>query len=365
MLRRKIISSIALLLPVCFSFAQLTEKLDSLLQGEDSRKPGMALLIEQKGKIIYQKSIGLSNESNSELIDDASNFRMASVSKQFTATAILLLEKEHKLSLDDPIIRYLPELPATVGNQVLIRHLLTHSSGLLDYESLIPSAQTSQVLDEDVLRLLEAKDSTYFLPGSQFRYSNSGFCLLALIVERISHHSFANFIKENIFGPLQMDGSTVYESWSPISHRAMGYARDSTGHIFSSDQSVTSATKGDGGVYTSLHDYLKWIHAIRQNKLINLGETLKRLRFPIDKTKNEYYGAGWFEIDTQPQVYFHSGSTCGFTNFVIVLPQEESSVIYFSNIADNAGLFERIVRVLKEAGNTDFSKAMALHNLTL
>jgi CubicO group peptidase (beta-lactamase class C family) len=365
MLRRKIIFSIALLLPVCFSFAQLTEKLDSLFLGEDPRKPGITLLIEQKGKIIYQKSVGLSNESKAEIIDDATNFRMASVSKQFTAAAILLLEKEHKLSIDDPIIRYLPELPGKIGKQILIRHLLTHSSGLLDYESLIPSGQTRQVLDEDVLRLLQAHDSTYFLPGTQFRYSNSGFCLLALIVERISHHSFASFIKENIFIPLRMDGSTVYEASLPIGHRAMGYAKDSSGHLFFSDQSVTSATKGDGGVYTSLRDYLKWIHAIRENKLINLGESLKRLRFPIDTIKNEYYGAGWFDIESEPVVYFHSGSTCGFTNFVILLPKEECSVIYFSNIAENAAIFERIVKVLKETGNADFSKALALHNLTL
>jgi CubicO group peptidase (beta-lactamase class C family) len=360
----KLVSSIAFLFPACCSFAQFSEKLDLLFQQQRSDLPGIALQIEQKGKIIYQKTVGLSNEKTGDHINEATNFRMASLSKQFTAMGILLLAKDHKLSLEDPILQYLPELPADLGKKILIRHLLTHSSGLLDYETLIPTNQTAQIFDSDVLDLLQKKDSTYFEPGTQFRYSNSGFCLLSLIIERVSHQSFSSFIEKNLFMPLQMDGSKVFEPAAPIVHRAMGYAKDNSGNLVFSDQSVTSATKGDGGVYTSLKDYIKWIGAIEDNKFLDLGKVIRQIRFPINAVKDGFYGAGWFDLDDQPEVFFHSGSTCGFTNFVILLPKEGWSLIYFSNIADNDDTFKAILKIVEEATKKDFSKVRSLYELT-
>jgi CubicO group peptidase (beta-lactamase class C family) len=361
----KLPSSIAFLFPAYCSFAQISEKLDPFFKEAGSKEPGMAFLIEQKGEIKYQKSVGFSNILTGETIDHATNFRMASVSKQFTAMGILLLEKDHKLSFEDPIGRFLPEIPAAIGQRVLIRHLLTHSAGLLDYESLIPPGQTIQVLDADVLRLLSQQDSTYFPPGTRFRYSNTGFCLLALIIERVSGQSFASFIKDSIFVPLHMNGSVEYEASSPITRRAMGYAKDSSGRFSFSDQSVTSATKGDGGVYTSLNDYRKWIQAIRENKLVDLKSILDRIRFPVNDKKKEFYGAGWFDIESPGHILFHSGSTCGFTNFVIWLPDEDWMIVYFSNIAENAQKFRNMLAALKDAGIVDFSHVLALYDLTL
>jgi CubicO group peptidase (beta-lactamase class C family) len=348
----------------------LTTRLDSFFHTLPPNQPGIALSIQKNGDILYQNTAGLADTKTT--LDSTSNFRMASVTKQFTAMAILLLEKDNRLTLDDPIGRWLPELPATVGQRVLIRHLLTHSSGIEDYESLIPDNQTTQVLDADVLNLLSHHDTTYFLPGTRFRYSNSGFCLLALIIERASHQSYASFIKDRIFTPLHMDHSTIYEKDRPIFHRAMGYAKDSTGAILPSDQSVTSATKGDGGVYTSLVDYRKWIRALQQNRLINLPATLKRLRFPIQTapdtapgaTPNNFYAAGWFISTPSPLILFHSGSTCGFANFVIQIPGDEWSIVYFSNLADNTTHFRVIVKLLKDSGMEDLSPVLALQDLT-
>ncbi|HWK05739.1 MAG TPA: serine hydrolase domain-containing protein [Puia sp.] len=342
----------------------LTEKLDSFFRLQPGDQPGIALSIEKRGTVLYRRAAGLADKETRVAIDSLSNFRMASLSKQFTAMGILLLEKDQRLSLEDPIRKYLPELPGRIGDRVLIRHLLTHSSGLLDYESLVPSGQSTQLLDADVLHLLAGTDSLYFEPGSRFRYSNSGFCLLALIIERISHESYARYIKEKIFAPLQMAGSVIYEAGHPISHRAMGYAKDSTGLIVPSDQSITSATKGDGGIYTSLADYSKWIRALQENKLLRLSSVLKRLRFPIAGMRESYYGAGWFIIASSPIVLFHSGSTCGFTNFVIQLPGDEWSIVYFSNLADNISPFRQMVRILQEAGIGDFSSVFALYELT-
>lgn len=346
------------------TFAQLNTALDNILNEEAANRPGIALMIEENGRIIYQKAEGIANDSTKQVLAVNSNFRMASVSKQFTAMGILLLEKEGKLSINDPIRKYLPELTAVSCNKILVKHLLTHSSGLWDYEALIPANQTTQLSDADVLKLLQTQDSTYFTPGEKFRYSNSGFCLLALIVERVSHQSFASFIKEKIFAPLHMDASAVYEAGKNIQHRAMGYAKDSTGNIFFSDQSVTSATKGDGGVYTSLIDYRKWMHALQQNKLINLTKTMERLRFKIATADNSYYAAGWFSIFSTPEILFHSGSTCGFNNFVIFVPERKLSIVYFSNLADNLLPFKKVVTALKVQGVGDFSNVGTLHELT-
>jgi CubicO group peptidase (beta-lactamase class C family) len=348
----------------------LTTRLDSFFHTLSPNQPGIALSIQKNGDILYQNTAGLADTKTP--LDSTSNFRMASLTKQFTAMAILLLEKDNRLTLDDPIGRWLPELPASVGQRVLIRHLLTHSSGIEDYESLIPDTQTIQVLDADVLKLLSRNDTTYFLPGTRFRYSNSGFCLLALIIERASHQSYASFIKDRIFMPLHMDHSTVYEKDRPIFHRAMGYAKDSTGALLPSDQSVTSATKGDGGVYTSLVDYRKWIRALQQKRLINLPATLKRLQFPIQTapgaapgaTSGNYYAAGWFITGHSPLILFHSGSTCGFANFVIQIPGDEWSIFYFSNLANNTTPFREIVKLLKASGMEDLSPALALQDLT-
>jgi CubicO group peptidase (beta-lactamase class C family) len=376
---RLIILTLSLLLAVS-SPAQtsLATRLDSFFRSQPAGRPGFVLSIEKNGEVLYRNATGLADLTTSVPLDSLSDFRMASVSKQFTAMGILLLEKSGTLSLDDPIGRWLPGLPTDIGHRVLIRHLLTHSSGVLDYESLIPAAQTTQVLDADVLRLLSTHDSTYFVPGSRFLYSNSGFCLLALIIERASHESFPEYIRRHIFLPLHMDSSIIYSPGQAVPRRAMGYARDSAGHIVPSDQSVTSATKGDGGVYTSLADYAKWTRALQQNYFLRLADVMRRLRFPIAGMPNSSkppeagrptgqtsaYAAGWFELAGSPLLLFHSGSTCGFANFVVQVPADNLSIVYFSNIAGNTAPFREIVRLIKQSGLADPTPALPLQDLT-
>ncbi len=138
----------------------LKTRLDAFLATQPANQPGFALSVEKNGEVLYRHTTGLANIDTQTPLDSLTDFRMASVTKQFTAMGILLLEKDGILSVDDPIGRWLPELPAHVGQHILIRHLLTHSSGLLDYESLIPATQATQVLDADVLHLLSQNDST-------------------------------------------------------------------------------------------------------------------------------------------------------------------------------------------------------------
>ncbi len=359
-----------LLLIVCImisssSSAQIRNRLDSIIGSSiQSGEPGIALYIETKGKTIYKKGFGLADLNSRKPIGAKTNFRLASVSKQFTAMCILLLEKDKKLDFDAPISEFFPELPKALGQKIKLRHLLTHSSGILDYESLMDDSKSTQLLDIDVLNLLRDQDTTYFNPGSQFRYSNSAYALLALVVERVSGQSFASFMKQRIFKPLKMNNSLVYETSGEIPNRSMGFARDKNKVLFANDQSSTSAVKGDGGVYTSLNDYRKWTRALWEGDLLNLSLALAKLNFSIKEVTGSYYGPGWFYFDKGNPALFHSGSTCGFSTFSINIPGQKTSIVYLSNIAGNSEPFGKILRVLSEEEISSPHEVFQLHELT-
>ncbi|HTJ10790.1 MAG TPA: serine hydrolase domain-containing protein [Dinghuibacter sp.] len=308
------------------------ERLDSFFRTQHSQ---IAFCILEGGRTLY------ANTTPADV-----NFRLASVTKQFTAMAVLMLARQGRLKLDDSLRQWLPDIPPRIAVGVTLRHLLTHSSGLPDYEDLIPKEQTTQVLDADVPRLLQHADTPFFRPGTRFRYSNTGFCLLALVIEKASGRPYAEYLKTNVFQPLGMTNTTVYEAATPIAHRAMGHPVD---------QSLTSATKGDGGIYTSVHDYARWIEALQANETYKAQ--LQALRFPI--SDDNYYAAGWFLAGAD--TWFHSGSTCGFNNFVIHRPKEDWTLVFLSNQADNEKAFQSVLDILGPSG---FQDVMALHALT-
>ncbi|GAB3036044.1 serine hydrolase domain-containing protein [Spirosoma pulveris] len=344
--------------------AQVPQRLDSVMQSMNAPTgPGAALLVRVNGKTIYKNGYGLANVEKKVRITSETSFRMASVSKQFTAKGILLLEKDGKLSVDDLLIHFFPDFNPLVGKKVQIRHLLTHTSGILDYEAVMNPKQQTQLLDDDVLTLIKDKGSLYFEPGTQFRYSNSAYCLLALVIERVSGQSFASFIRQRIFQPLHMNQSTVYEAGKPINNRAMGYRKEGEKFTFS-DQSVTSATKGDGGIYTSPGDYQKWIYALEANKLLDLKTALARTGKVIPQTSDSFYGAGWFYRQPEKPVLFHSGSTCGFNNYVVSIPSEQFLMVCFSNKANNKLNALAIMKVLAESGYAKLADILALDDLT-
>src|SRR5690606_7834060 len=224
------------------------------------RSPGGFLLVVNEGRVLFAKGYGVADLRRGALIDSNTHFRMASVSKQFTAMSIYLLNKSGKLSLDAPLKHFFSPLAGAVGG-ITVRQLLTHTSGIWDYEPLIPESQQTQVLDADVLELIRSQPQTYFPPGSQFRYSNTGYCLLSLIVEQVSGMPYSEFVRQSIFVPLGMQDARVYESNADIAHRAYGYRYGHGDHVFA-DQSLTSAAKGDGGIYLSAAEYLTWSKAL-------------------------------------------------------------------------------------------------------
>ncbi|MFA6945249.1 MAG: serine hydrolase domain-containing protein [Pedobacter sp.] len=347
------------------AFAQLEKRLDSVINNSiQAGEPGIALYIETNGKVVYKKGFGFTGTESQTKIDPKTNFRLASVSKQFTAMGILLLEKEQKLSFDDPLSRFFPELPEQISSKILLRQLITHTSGIIDYEEIMDNSISAPLLDIDVLNLLKTQQTTYFRPGSQFRYSNSAYALLALIVERISDQSFPEFMKERIFKPLKMKNSLVYQAEVKIPKRSMGFARDKDRKLYANDQSNTSAIKGDGGVYCSLNDYSKWTHSIWNNSLIDLPSVLSRLNFSIKEVTGSFYGPGWFYFNKGNPALFHSGSTCGFSTFSINIPEQKTSIVYFSNIAGNSESFKKILEVLAKEGISNPSEVFSLHQLT-
>ncbi|SDL68600.1 CubicO group peptidase, beta-lactamase class C family [Daejeonella rubra] len=347
------------------AFAQLEKRLDSVINSSIQQgEPGLALYVEANGKTIYNKGFGMADTENKKTIGPNTNFRLASVSKQFTAMCVLLLEQDKKLSFEDPISRYLPELPQNIGNKVLIRHLITHTSGIIDYEEVMDNTISTPLLDIDVLNILKTQEKTYSIPGTEFRYSNSAYALMALIVERVSGQTFPQYMKERIFKPLKMKRSLVYEATAAIPNRSLGFARDKNMKLYANDQSTTSAIKGDGGVYTSLDDYKKWTHSLWKGTLLDLPSVLKRLNFSIKEVTGSYYGPGWFYFDKGNPALFHSGSTCGFSTYSVNIPGQKTSIVYFSNIAGNSEPFKKILEVLSTEGINSPSEVFSLHQLT-
>jgi CubicO group peptidase (beta-lactamase class C family) len=281
--------------------------------------------------------MGLADLESAGAASDRTNYRLASVTKQFTAMAILILANEGKLSLADPIGRWLGDLPSW-SEGVTIRHLLTHTSGIVDYEDLIAKDATRQVLDRDVLDLLAAQNDRYFAPGASYRYSNSAYALLALIVERASGMPFQEFLRERIFAPTGMRETLAYlQDGPPVAERAFGHSRDGAGWI-RDDQSITSAVLGDGGIYSSVRDLAAWDAELEQPTLIP-ARLLEEAFTPATATDvaGVSYGYGWRigELAGRRMLH-HTGETRGFRNALLRIPSERLTVVVLTNRNEGA-----------------------------
>jgi CubicO group peptidase (beta-lactamase class C family) len=312
----------------------ITAKIDGLFADfNHPNAPGASVTVIQSGEVLLAKGYGLANLEEKIPCTPETNFRLASLTKQFTAMSILILADRKKLSLDEPLTAFFPEFPS-YGKQITVRHLLGHTSGLLDYEDLIPEGTTIPVLDRDVLRLLLKQDRTYFPPGSKFRYSNSGYSLLSLIVEVRSGTPFELFLKKNIFEPLKMNHSLAYEQgFAIIPDRAYGYSASGQGFT-RTDQSLTSSVLGDGGIYTSVSELFKWDQSLYTTKLVS-AKWLK-LAFtpgtlPTD-FPNSHYGFGWYIGNYRGlKEVWHYGETCGFTTRIARLPEKKFTLVILTN----------------------------------
>jgi len=301
---------------------------DALMADYAGDVPGASVLVLHHGEPVVRRSYGKADMEAGTDATPATNYRLASVSKQFTAAAVLLLVDDGVVGLDDPVRKWLPELPA-IADPVTVRHLLTHTSGLVDYEEVMDPDPPEQLRDSDVLAILAGVDRAYFPPGSDYRYSNSGYALLSVLVERASGLDYPEFLATRIFRPLGMEGTLAHtREGPPVPSRAYGHSFVE-GEWVRTDQSSTSAVLGDGGVYSSIDDLERWDAALYDDRL--LPDALRTLAFtpatPTDDPEVQY-GFGWRITGDR---LWHSGETIGFRNVLVRWPGQELTVVLLTN----------------------------------
>lgn len=320
--------------------------------------PGAAVLVVRNGRVAFRRGYGVTDLRTLHKIDAHTNFRLASFTKQFTAACIMLLARDGKLHYDDHLTDFFPEFPA-YGKSINVRNLLNHTSGLPDYGELLmkqypntPPEKVPQILDAGVLKLLEQQTSGEFPPGTKWEYSNSGYAVLAMIVEKVSGRPFGEFLQERIFAPLKMTNTVAYEKGkNEVPHRAYGHtkiedkgsaARNASGWQ-ETDQSPTSAVLGDGGIYSSLDDLAKWDRALREHTLLSAAEMQPALT-PVQPSDGPAkiedgtpvnYGFGWFLDPYRGHKRMsHDGGTIGFRTTIQRFTDDGLTVIVLANRTD-------------------------------
>jgi CubicO group peptidase (beta-lactamase class C family) len=315
---------------------------------KSANAPGAAVLVVHDGKTIFRRGYGVTNLRTMHPIDSSTNFRLASFTKQFTAMCIMLLVHDGKLRYDDHLTDILPDFPA-YGKPITVRNLLNHTSGLPDYEDIlekqypnIPDEKIPQILDAGVLKLLEQQSAGKFPPGTKWEYSNSGYAVLAMIVEKVSGKPFGEFLHQRIFVPLKMQNTLAYQKGkNEVPHRAYGHTKDK-GTWRETDQSSTSAVLGDGGIYSSIDDLAKWDRALREHTLLSEAEMQPALT-PVQPAAGPpeldghavAYGFGWFLDPYRGHArMWHYGETVGFRTAIERFPADKLTIIVLANRAD-------------------------------
>jgi len=309
--------------------------LDQLFHDYTGAVPGASAILVRDGATIVAAAFGLADLEQSTPATTATNYRLASVSKQFTAMAVLLLVADGHLVLDDPLARFFAPSPPR-WRHITLQQLLTHTAGLLDYEDLIPSGATAQLHDQDVLEAVRPSDGGYHTPGAAFRYSNTGYCLLALIVEQAAGLPYATFLRDRIFTPLEMTGTVAYEAGvSDVPRRAYGYSLHEQAWT-RTDQSLTSATLGDGGIYSSVAELARWDAALATGRLLP-APLLSRVFSPHAATPGgAAYGLGWYLRG--PHIAYHTGETIGFRTAIVRRLDTRLTAIVLANRSEAAPL---------------------------
>ncbi len=323
--------------------------------------PGLAVAVRKDGRAVYEKGYGLRDLHTKSKIDQRTNFRLASFTKQFTAMAIMLLVHDGKLRYDQTLTDIFPDFP-TYGKGITIRNLLNHTGGLPDYEDLMDAAEKvkgplwspeHQIQDDEALALLKKESKGKFSPGTSWSYSNSGYVVLGLIVAKASGQSYGDFLHARIFAPLHMDHTVVYQKGkNEVANRAFGHTKEGD-TLKETDQSSTSATLGDGGIYSNLEDLSNWDDALRNHTLLGADEFASALipakladgsptlwpTAPNDDNlhpgKPVSYGFGWFldPYKDHPRLW-HTGSTMGFRTIIERFTADNLTIIILCNRTD-------------------------------
>ncbi len=321
-----------------------TRQLDELLETmHENRQFNGTVLLAEAGNVVYEKTLGVANINEVSVLTAESSFRLASVSKQFTAMGIMLLCEQGKLQYDDDIRKYIPELPY---EGITIRHLLHHTGGLPDYVSWFaenwdadkPESARKTAFNSDLVeQFAKHKPGIEFLPGERFEYSNTGYVLLAVIVERVSGVPVKQFFRERIFDLLEMQHTSAFSPGEDfvIPQRVFGFAWTGDGDTHQdNDWNFLNGMNGDGGIYASARDLLKWDQALYTEKIVKQSTLAEAFTSgKISSGEETGYGFGWMveSSDGIPVRVAHGGGWVGFRTSIDRDLQNRRTAIVLTN----------------------------------
>lgn len=327
------------------SARQLSNKLDSVFTYLHKKKGfNGTVLVTKYNRVMYRGAFGYADFKHKDTLTTETAFQLASVSKQFTAMAVMMLKEQGKLHYDDSVQHYIPEFPY---KGITIRQLLTHRSGLSNYtyfsDELWPD-RNKPITNEDVLDLMSAhQPKVYYQPNTHFDYSNTGYALLASIVARASGLSFAEFMQQRIFKPLQMNHTFTFSK--DVAVLTGKIATGHTGGRRKRTPDYLDTVLGDKGVYSTVEDLYKWDQALYTEKLVK-HETLQEAFTGSrrKKKKDEDYGFGWRirPMQNGDTAVYHAGLWHGYTTYLLRNPADQSALIVLSNVPNGS------LRYLKE-----------------
>ncbi|WP_374174975.1 serine hydrolase domain-containing protein [Flavobacterium tructae] len=321
-----------------FVFAQsLKTKIDQLIASKfQPENPGAVFLAVKKGEVVYRKAFGMANLEMDIKMKPESVFEIGSMTKQFTAVAVLMLAEQGKLKLDDEITKFIPDYP-TNGNKITLHHLLTHTSGIKDFTGIkaIKDIARRDLSPKELVDFFK-NEPVDFKPGEQYKYCNSGYVLLGYIIEIVSGQTYEEFVTRHIFKKIGME-NTYYASHDKIiKSRVSGY-RDREGYVNTNYISF-SIPYASGSILSTVDDLWKWQNAVRSNTLLSPAFTLKAFtNYQLNSKTNIDYGYGWhLEKVKNKMVYEHGGSIFGFKSMGIYEPTEQVYVVGLSNCDCNS-----------------------------
>ncbi len=320
-------------------FAQsLATKIDTLVLRElkDINGPGGVFMVAKNGKAVYQKAFGKANIELDVNLTNENIFQIGSMTKQFTAIAILMLEEQGKLNTKQAISTFIPDYP--FGDSITIHHLLTHTSGIKDFTKMktLNSIAQKEMTPKMMVDFFK-NEPTDFKPGEKFDYNNSGYVLLGYIIELVSGETYEAFIKNHIFQKLGMSQSGYATDRQIIAKRAYGYQKKESGYVNKTviNYSVPFAS---GALMSTMNDMLKWQNGLSQNVLLNKQSTQKVFsKYRLNNGEEFTYGYGWHIREINGVKDFeHGGSIFGFKSMGVYIPSEDIYVVGFSNCDCNS-----------------------------
>jgi len=341
------ITTIGLLVIPCLAQNGITTAVDDYVQAEMKRQriPGVSLAIVKKGQIVLAKGYGLANVEHQVPVKPETIFQSGSMGKQFTATAVMMLVEEGKVSLDEKISKYLGEVPEA-WQSITVRHLLTHTSGLTDYPEDFDFRR--DYTEDELLKRAQAITPA-FKPGEKWQYSNLAYVTLGILIHKVSGQFYGDFLQARVFKPLGMSNTRIISEADIVPNRAAGYRYVKDELKNQNWVSPTLNTTADGALYFNVLDVAKWDAALYGESLLKTA-SLQQMWTPVKLNNNKTYdyGFGWgFSQINGHHIIEHGGAWQGFTSYIVRYVDDKTTVIVLDNLAGgNPGKIARHVAAI-------------------